>query len=242
MGGPCPQSTVSSSGVRAVLRHARGPIGASSVVVRRRHFATVLGFSPYWAARVRDDARAAWSSARTRGVMRALPWRPLPGVPPRPADRRMHHPTSGLYAWPASADTSRILRTRRVAERWPRQVGARLVVRPAARSRCPPFACPSRSLPPQPRAPYQFCPTVTVRTSCRSRMGRSDIPAASGVPLLAGGAHPAPDPTGKGRRRGVCDARGAPAAYDLDGCHKPPVRVPSGCATHDWLLAAGTKR
>ena len=31
------------------------------------------GFRPYWAARARDDACAAWSSARTRGVVRAEP-------------------------------------------------------------------------------------------------------------------------------------------------------------------------
>ena len=62
----------SSASVKVVLR-GLGPIGASAVLARLRHFRTVLGFKPCWAARARDDACAAWSSARTRGVVRAEP-------------------------------------------------------------------------------------------------------------------------------------------------------------------------
>ncbi|WP_174511719.1 hypothetical protein [Methylocella tundrae] len=36
----------SSSGVSAVLRRSRGPIGASAVPERERHFATVVRLSP----------------------------------------------------------------------------------------------------------------------------------------------------------------------------------------------------
>jgi hypothetical protein len=39
-------TTASSAGVSTVLFGAFGPIGASAVVVRLRHLATVLGFSP----------------------------------------------------------------------------------------------------------------------------------------------------------------------------------------------------
>lgn len=63
----------SSAGVSTVLFGALGPIGASAVVVRPRHFFTVLGFRPYSAARERVLACDAWSSARIRGVVRALP-------------------------------------------------------------------------------------------------------------------------------------------------------------------------
>ena len=55
----------------AVARR-RGPIGASWVVVRLCHLATVLGFSLYCSARIRVLSFDAWSSARTGGV-RALP-------------------------------------------------------------------------------------------------------------------------------------------------------------------------
>jgi hypothetical protein len=41
----------SSAGVSTVLFGALGPIGSSTVVVRPRHFLTVLGFRPYSAAR-----------------------------------------------------------------------------------------------------------------------------------------------------------------------------------------------
>ena len=58
--------------VSTVLRR-RGPIGASAVVVRLRHFATVFGLSPYCRARARVGACDAWSSARIRGVVRAQP-------------------------------------------------------------------------------------------------------------------------------------------------------------------------
>jgi len=49
------------------------PHGASAVVAGLRHFRTVLGLSPYWAAMALDGVCAAWSSVRTRGVMRAQP-------------------------------------------------------------------------------------------------------------------------------------------------------------------------
>ncbi len=57
----------SSASVNTVLR-ALGRITASTMAERLRHFRTVLGLRPYWVARARDDACAAWSSARTRGV------------------------------------------------------------------------------------------------------------------------------------------------------------------------------
>src|SRR5215213_2514024 len=60
----------SSASVRTVLRGWRGPMRASAVVCRSRllatvlgcsrHLATVLGFRPYGAARVRVDACAVW--------------------------------------------------------------------------------------------------------------------------------------------------------------------------------------
>src|SRR5215217_6719160 len=50
----------SSASVRTVLRGWRGPMGASAVVCRSRHLATVLGFRPYGAARVWVDACAVW--------------------------------------------------------------------------------------------------------------------------------------------------------------------------------------
>jgi hypothetical protein len=46
------------------------PHGASAVICWVRHLAAVLRFRLYWAARARGDACAAWSSARTRGVVR----------------------------------------------------------------------------------------------------------------------------------------------------------------------------
>ena len=63
----------SSAGVRTVLRAALGPIGASAVSALPRHLATVFGFSPKAAARARLLSFDAWSSARIRGVVRALP-------------------------------------------------------------------------------------------------------------------------------------------------------------------------
>ena len=53
----------SSIGVRTVLCGSVGPIRASVVVMRRRHLATVFGFSPYCSARARVLACDAWSSA-----------------------------------------------------------------------------------------------------------------------------------------------------------------------------------
>ena len=53
----------SSASVKVVERGFAGPIAASAVVVRLRHFRTVLGSTPYWRARARDDACASWSSA-----------------------------------------------------------------------------------------------------------------------------------------------------------------------------------
>jgi hypothetical protein len=50
-----------------------GPMGASVVSARLRHFRTVLTLIPYWLARRRAGAFAALSSARIRGVVRALP-------------------------------------------------------------------------------------------------------------------------------------------------------------------------
>ena len=50
-----------------------GPIGAPVVSERLRHFRTVLTFRQYWLARTRAGACAALSSARIRGVVRALP-------------------------------------------------------------------------------------------------------------------------------------------------------------------------
>ena len=50
-----------------------GPIETSAVALRLRHFRTVLALIPYWAAKARDDVFDALSSARTRGVVRALP-------------------------------------------------------------------------------------------------------------------------------------------------------------------------
>jgi hypothetical protein len=66
-------TTAPSASVRTVLRGRLGPIGASVTVVRPRHLATVLGFSPQRAARARVASCAACSSARTRGVVRAEP-------------------------------------------------------------------------------------------------------------------------------------------------------------------------
>src|SRR3978361_2443586 len=55
----------SSAGVSTVLAGFFGPMGASVVVARLRHFRTVLGLRPYWAAMALDDACAAWGLART---------------------------------------------------------------------------------------------------------------------------------------------------------------------------------
>ena len=63
----------SSAGVSTVLLGALGPIGVSDVVVRLRHFRTVLGFSPYREAMARLLSFDAWNSARRHGVVRALP-------------------------------------------------------------------------------------------------------------------------------------------------------------------------
>lgn len=86
----------SSASVRVVLRGWRGPMGASAVILRARHLATVLGFRPYWAARARVDACAAWSSARTRGVVRAEPCRPA-AIGRPPGREGTHHHTPGLH-------------------------------------------------------------------------------------------------------------------------------------------------
>ena len=51
----------------------RGPMGASAIVVRDLHLATVVRLKPYRRARLPVVSFDAWSSARTRGVMRALP-------------------------------------------------------------------------------------------------------------------------------------------------------------------------
>src|SRR3954464_4968472 len=63
----------SSASVSTVLRGLTGPIGRAAVVARRRHLATVFGFSPWRAARRRVASCDLWSSARTRGVVRAEP-------------------------------------------------------------------------------------------------------------------------------------------------------------------------
>jgi hypothetical protein len=48
-------------------------MGASLVVVRDRHLVTVVRLSPYRWARVLVFSFDLWSSARIRGVVRALP-------------------------------------------------------------------------------------------------------------------------------------------------------------------------
>jgi hypothetical protein len=58
--------------VRTVL-FAFGSIGASEASARLRHFRTVFTFNPYWLARRRAGACAAWSSSQICGVVRALP-------------------------------------------------------------------------------------------------------------------------------------------------------------------------
>ena len=63
----------SSAGVSTVLLGLRGPMGASAVVVRDLHFVTVVRLRPYWRARLPVVSFDAWSSDRTRGVVRALP-------------------------------------------------------------------------------------------------------------------------------------------------------------------------
>ena len=63
----------SSAGVSTVLLGALGPIGASAVVVRLRHFFTVFGFRQCRAARDRVLSCDAWNSARRHGVVRAQP-------------------------------------------------------------------------------------------------------------------------------------------------------------------------
>jgi hypothetical protein len=61
-----------SAGVSTVLFDF-GPISASVVSARLRHFRTVLTLRPYWLARRRAGACAALSSARILGVVRTLP-------------------------------------------------------------------------------------------------------------------------------------------------------------------------
>jgi hypothetical protein len=56
-----------------MLFGSRGPMGASAVVVRDLHLATVVRLKPYRRARLPVVSFDAWSSARTRGVVRALP-------------------------------------------------------------------------------------------------------------------------------------------------------------------------
>ena len=63
----------SSSGVSTVLLGSRGPIRESTVVVRDRHLLTVVRLTHSTLARTLAFSFDAWSSARTRGVVRALP-------------------------------------------------------------------------------------------------------------------------------------------------------------------------
>jgi hypothetical protein len=49
-----------------------GPMGASVISTRPRHFRIVFAVRPYWLARRRIGAFAALRSARIRGVVRAL--------------------------------------------------------------------------------------------------------------------------------------------------------------------------
>jgi hypothetical protein len=63
----------SSTGVSTVLEGLLGPIGASAVVVLPRHLETVVRLKPYRLAKAPVVSFDAWSSARTRGVARALP-------------------------------------------------------------------------------------------------------------------------------------------------------------------------
>jgi len=65
--------TASSAGESTVLLGWLGPMGASLVVVRDRHLVTVVRLSPYRWARVLVFSFDLWSSARIRGVVRALP-------------------------------------------------------------------------------------------------------------------------------------------------------------------------
>ena len=60
----------SSISVSTVLFGLLGPIGRSEVEERLRHFGTVLAFRPYRVAKARVLSCDAWSSARTRGVVR----------------------------------------------------------------------------------------------------------------------------------------------------------------------------
>jgi hypothetical protein len=57
----------------ALFRELEVTSGASAVVARVRHLATVLGVIPNCLASDRVNAFAAWSSARIRGVVRAQP-------------------------------------------------------------------------------------------------------------------------------------------------------------------------
>src|SRR3954454_9079397 len=86
----------SSASVSVVLRGRFGPMGWSAVVVRLRHFWTVLGFSPWRAAGTRVASCDAWSSARTRGVVRALPCR-TPAIARPPHLGTTHHDSPGPH-------------------------------------------------------------------------------------------------------------------------------------------------
>ncbi len=63
----------SSTGVSTVLWGELGLMGASSVVVLARHLVTVVRLSPKRWAKLLVFSFDAWSSARTRGVVRAEP-------------------------------------------------------------------------------------------------------------------------------------------------------------------------
>ena len=65
--------TASSAGESTVLLGFDAPIGASVMVMRERQLVTVVRLNPYCWARVLDFYLDLWSSARIRGVVRALP-------------------------------------------------------------------------------------------------------------------------------------------------------------------------
>jgi hypothetical protein len=88
--------TASCSRVSTGERACLGPIAASAVVWRLRHFWTVVGLIPWRRASALTLAWLRCIARRTASVVVALPWRTWPIVRPSPAGAEPYHQTPGL--------------------------------------------------------------------------------------------------------------------------------------------------
>src|SRR5215213_11231206 len=89
----------SCSGLRTVERASFGPIRASAVVRRLRHFGTVVGLMPWRRASALTLSSLRCIARRIASVVVALPWRTWPIARPSPPAGQPCHHSLGLNTY-----------------------------------------------------------------------------------------------------------------------------------------------